>query len=79
MLSNTATPKYYGEFRDAVIRGDILVCDEIEMEMNGIESLIDNPGIYYDDEAILGFVQYCEKELTLTNGHDLHLLTSFKP
>ena len=78
MLSNTATPKYYGEFRDAVIRGEIPVCEEIEMEMNRIDALIDNPGIYYDDEAILGFVQYCENELTLTNGEDLHLLDSFK-
>ena len=74
MLSNTATPKYYGELRDAVIRGEIPVCEEIEVEMNRIDALIDNPGIYYDDEAILGFVQYCENELTLTNGEDLHLL-----
>ena len=74
MLSNTATPKYYGEFRDAVIRGEIPVCEEIEMEMNRIDALIDNPGIYYDDEAILGFVQYCENELTLTDGEDFHLL-----
>lgn len=77
-LSNTATPKYYGQFREAVMRGEIPVCEEIEMEMNRIDALIDNPGIYYDDEAINGFVQYCERELTLTNGEDLYLLDSFK-
>ena len=77
-LSNTATPKYYGMFRDAVIRGDIPVCKEIEMEMNRIDSLIANPGIWYDDQAIQGFVNFCEKELTLTDGEDLHLLDSFK-
>lgn len=77
-LSNTATPKYYGQFRDAVIRGEIPVCKEISMEMNRIDDLIANPGIWYDDEAIDGFVKYCERELTLTDGEDLHLLDSFK-
>ena len=77
-LSNTATPIYYGKFRDAVIRGEIPVCNEISMEMNRIDDLIANPGIYYDDQAINGFIEYCEKELTLTDGSDLHLLDSFK-
>lgn len=77
-LSNTATPKYYGMFRDAVIRGEIPVCEEISMEMNRIDSLIANPGVWYDDQAIQGFVNYCENELTLTDGEDLHLLNSFK-
>ena len=77
-LSNTATPKYYGEFRDAVIRGEIPVCEEISMEMNRIDALIANPGIWYDDQAIQGFIDYCENELTLTNGEDLVLLDSFK-
>ena len=77
-LSNTATPKYYGRFRDAVIRGEIPVCKEISMEMNRIDDLIANPGIWYDDEAIDGFIAYCENELTLTDGEDLHLLDSFK-
>lgn len=77
-LSNTATPKYYGMFRDAVIRGEIPVCEEISMEMNRIDALIANPGIWYDDQAILGFVNYCEKELVLTDGSPLHLLDSFK-
>ena len=77
-LSNTATPKYYGMFRDAVMRGEIPVCREISMEMNRIDDLIANPGIWYDDEAIDGFIDYCESELTLTNGEDLHLLDSFK-
>ena len=77
-LSNTATPKYYGMFRDAVIRGEIPVCETISMEMNRIDALIDNPGVYYDDQAIQGFINYCEKELTLTNGEDLALLDSFK-
>jgi phage terminase large subunit-like protein len=77
-LSNTATPKYYGMFRDAVLRGDIPVCKEISMEMNRIDDLIANPGVYYDDKAINGFVDYCEKELTLTDGADLVLLDSFK-
>ena len=77
-LSNTATPIYYGRFRDAVIRGEIPVCKEIAMEMNRIDDLIANPGIYYDDQAINGFIEYCENELTLTDGTDLHLLDSFK-
>lgn len=77
-LSNTATPKYYGMFRDAVIRGEIPVCEEISMEMNRIDALIANPGIWYDDQAIQGFVNFCENELTLTDGEDLHLLDSFK-
>ena len=77
-LSNTATPYYYGKFRDAVIRGEIPVCETISMEMNRIDDLIDNPGIYYDEDAINGFIAYCENELTLTNGEDLHLLDSFK-
>ena len=77
-LSNTATPKYYGMFRDAVIRGEIPVCETISMEMNRIDAMIENPGIWYDDQAIQGFVDYCENELTLTDGEDLHLLDSFK-
>ena len=77
-LSNTATPIYYGMFRDAVIRGEIPVCEEISMEMNRIDALIANPGIWYDDQAIQGFIDYCENELTLTNGEDLYLLDSFK-
>ena len=77
-LSNTAVPKYYGMFRDAVIRGEIPVCETISMEMNRIDSLIANPGIWYDDEAIDGFISYCENELTLTDGEDLKLLDSFK-
>ena len=77
-LSNTATPRYYGEFRDAVIRGEIPVCKEIEMEMHRIDDLIANPGVYYDDQAIDGFISYCENELTLTDGEDLRLLDSFK-
>lgn len=78
MLSNTATPKYYGLFRDAVLRGEIVVNREISLEMNRIDALITNPNIYYDDQAINGFIQYCEGELTLTDGSDLHLLDSFK-
>ena len=62
-LSNTATPKYYGAFRDAVMRGEIPICKEIEMEMNRIDDLIANPGIWYDDQAIQGFINYCENEL----------------
>ena len=77
-LSNTAVPKYYGQFRDAVIRGEIPVCREISMEMNRIDQLIENPGIWYDDQAVEGFVRYCENELTLTDGEDLKLLDSFK-
>ena len=77
-LSNTAVPKYYGAFRDAVIRGEIPVCREISLEMNRIDDLIANPGIWYDDKAIDGFIEYCENELTLTDGEDLKLLDSFK-
>lgn len=77
-LSNTAVPKYYGRFRNAVLRGEIPVCKEIAMEMNRIDELIANPGIYYDDKAVEGWIQYCENELTLTDGGDLKLLESFK-
>ena len=77
-LSNTATPKYYGQFREAVIRGEIPVCKEISMEMNRIDDLIADPGMWYDDKAIDGFIDYCENELTLTDGEDLYLLDSFK-
>ena len=77
-LSNTAVPKYYGQFRDAVIRGEIPVCREISMEMNRIDDLIANPGVYYDDKAVEGWIKYCENELTLTDGSDLNLLDSFK-
>ena len=78
MLSNTAIPKYYGQFRDAVLRGDIPVCKEVSMEMNRIDRLIADPAVWYDDKAIDGFIAYCENELTLTNGEDLVLLDSFK-
>ena len=78
MLSNTAVPIYYGQFRDAVIRGDIPVCEEISMEMHRIDDLIRNPGVYYDDEAVEGWIRFCENELTLTDGSDFHLLDSFK-
>lgn len=77
-LSNTATPKYYGEFREQVLNGEIPVNQEISMQMNLIDSLIANPGIYYDDEAIDGFIRYCENEMTLTDGSDMTLLPSFK-
>ena len=77
-LSNTATPYYYGKFRDAVIRGEIYVNQEISMEMNRIDGFIENPGIYYDENAINGFIKYCESELTLTDGTDLNLLDTFK-
>lgn len=77
-LSNTATPRYYGEFRDKVMRGEIPVCREISMEMNRIDDLINNPGVYYDGDEVEGWVQFCEDELTLTDGSDLHLLDSFK-
>ena len=77
-LSNTAVPIYYGQFRDAVLRGDIPVCREVAMEMDRIDKLIENPGIYYDDEAVVGFVRFCENELTLTDGSNLHLLDTFK-
>lgn len=78
MLSNTATPRYYGEFRDAVLRGEIPVCEKISMEMNRIDDLIRNPSIYYDDKAVEGWIQFCEGELTLTDGTPLHLLDTFK-
>lgn len=78
MLSNTATPYYYGLFRDKVLNGEIPVCKEISMEMNRIDDLIDNPGVYYDDKAIDGFVAFCENEMTLTNGGPLKLLDTFK-
>ena len=77
-LSNTATPVYYGQFRDAVLRGEIPVCETISMEMNRIDSLIANPGVWYDDQAVQGFIDYCENELTLTDGSDLNLLDTFK-
>jgi len=77
-LSNTATPYYYGKFREAVINGDIPVCHEISLEMNRIDSLIENPDIYYDRNAVEGYIAFCENELVLTDGTDLHLLDSFK-
>ena len=77
-LSNTAVPKYYGRFRDAVIRGEIPICEEISLEMNRIDELIENPGIWYDDQAIQGFINFCENELTLTDRSPLRLLDSFK-
>ena len=77
-LSNTATPIYYGRFREAVLNGDLPVCKEISMEMNRIDALIENPGVYYDEDAVEGFIEYCENELTLTDGGNLHLLDTFK-
>src|SRR5678815_4127019 len=77
-LSNTATPYHYAKFRDSVLRGDIPVNREISLEMNRIDALIANPNVYYDNRAIDGFIAYCENELTLTDGSDLHLLDSFK-
>lgn len=77
-LSNTATPKYYDEFRAAVLRGEIVVNREVSLEMNRIDLLVENPEIFYDDMAVEGFIKYCEKELTLTDGGDLHLLDTFK-
>lgn len=77
-LSNSAVPRYYGEFRDAVIRKEIPVCEEVSLEMNRIDKLIDNPGVWYDNKAVEGFIKFCESELTLTDGEDLHLLDSFK-
>ena len=74
MLSNTAIPKYYGRFREAVIRGEIPVNEEISMEMNRIDSLIRDPSIYYDESAMDGYVRFCENEVTLVDGSDLHLL-----
>ena len=78
MLSNTAVPRYYGAFRDAVIRGDIPVCKEVAMEMYRIDRLIESPSYYYDDRAVEGWIDFCENELTLTDGSDLHLLDTFK-
>ena len=78
MLSNTAVPKYYGEFRDAVIRGEIPVNQEVSLEMNRIDDLIANPGVYYDPDPVEGWIEYCEDEMTLTDGDDLHLLYTFK-
>lgn len=77
-LSNKAVPKYYGRFREAVIRGDIPICKEIEIEMHRIDDLIANPAMYYDPEPVEGWIKFCENELTLTDGSDLHLLDSFK-
>lgn len=77
-LSNTAVPIYYGKFREQVINGEIPVCKEISLEMNRIDELIRNPQFYYDDEAVEGFIKYCENEMTLTDGGDLYLLDSFK-
>ena len=78
MLSNTAVPRYYGAFRDAVVRGEIPVNEEIDMEMHRIDALIDDPDVWYDDDAIKGFIEYCEEELTLTDGSDVKMLDSFK-
>jgi len=78
MLSNTAVPKYYGQFRNAVIKGEIPVCREVAMEMNRIDALIENPGVYYDPEKVEGYIKFCETELTKTDGSDLYLLDSFK-
>jgi len=78
MLSNTATPRYYAEFRDKVLAGEIPVCEEISLEMNRIDRLIANPTVYYDDRAIDGFVAFVEGEMTKTDGSDIHLLDSFK-
>ena len=77
-LSNTECPYYYGLFRDAVIRGEIPVCEEISLEMNRIDELIANPSIYYDRNAVEGYIAFCENELTLTDGSDLNLLDTFK-
>ena len=77
-LSNTAVPKYYGMFRDAVIRGEIPICKKIEMEMERIDALIANPGVYYDGDVVEGWIEFCESELTLTDGSDLHMLFTFK-
>ena len=78
MLSNTETPRYYGEFRDKVLNGEIPVNREISMEMNRIDWLIANPGVYYDDEAVEGWIAFCEDEMVLTDGSDLELLDTFK-
>ena len=78
MLSNTATPRYYGEFREAVLRGEIPVCENVVMQMNLIDQLIADPRYYYDDLAVEGWIKFCENELTLTDGSDLFLLPTFK-
>lgn len=78
MLSNTAVPRYYGAFRDAVLAGQIPICETIELQMHRIDEKIANPDFYYDDRAVEGFVEYCDRELTLTDGSDLKLLDSFK-
>lgn len=78
MLSNTAVPTYYGQFRESVIRGEVPVCREISMEMNRIDRLIADPGVYYDPDPVEGWIRFCENELTLTDGGDLHLLDTFK-
>ena len=78
MLSNTATPKYYGMFREAVLNGEIPVCREISQQMNRIDRLIENPRYYYDDKAIDGFIKFCNSELTLTDGSNYYMLDSFK-
>src|SRR4051812_7310901 len=77
-LSNTAVPIYYGQFRNAVMQGSIPVNREVSLEMNRIDALIANPNIFYDDQAVEGFIRFCENELTLTDGSDLHLLFTFK-
>src|SRR4051812_46394017 len=78
MLSNTAIPRYYAEFRQKVLRAEVPVCEEISMEMYRIDELVRNPNVYYDDGAIDGFIEFCEEELTLTDGGDVHMLDSFK-
>jgi hypothetical protein len=77
-LSNVATPKYYGQFKARVLKGEIPICKTIEMEMNRIERLIKNPGIYYDEKAVEGWIKFCENELTLTDGSPVHMLDTFK-
>ena len=77
-LSNTATPKYYGQFKAKILKGEIPINKEIEMEMNRIDKLIANPGIYYDEKAVEGWIKFCESELTLTDGSEVHMLDSFK-
>ena len=77
-LSNTAVPKYYGMFRDAVVRGEIPVNEQISLEMNRIDKLIDDPKIYYDESVVEGWIYFCENEMTLTDGGDVHVLFSFK-
>ena len=77
-LSNTAVPKYYGIFRDQVLNGEIVVCETISLEMNRIDDLIENPNVYYDPAPVEGYISFCERELTLTDGSPLHLLETFK-